>query len=321
LISNSRTGNTEAAARRHSPFPKRRYDAPVSKGLSTRAEAWRARGRRLSVRGIGVFWLEAGQGGTPLVLLHGFPTSSYDWYAVIDALAARRRVLTLDYPGFGFSDKPADYSYSLFEQAEAVAAVLAEAGVQRAHLLGHDMGTSVVTELLARRRVGLAGVDVDRVILMNGSVHAEMAVLTPAQRLLRRPVVGPLFARLASRRTYKLQLRRILRRPIAEEDLDDQFTLIRSGDGHLRLPRIIGYYDERIRFARRWVGALEALDRPLLLLWGRHDPVAVPAIAERLAVETGARLEWLDLGHYPQLEDPALVAARLNAFLDEGTGR
>jgi pimeloyl-ACP methyl ester carboxylesterase len=266
-----------------------------------------------------VFWLSAGSGGTPLVLLHGFPTSSYDWHAVFDRLAERRRVVALDFPGFGFSDKPAEYSYSLFEQADVVAAVLAEAGVQRAHVVGHDMGTSVVTELLARRRVGLAGFEIDRVVLMNGSVHAEMASLTLAQQLLRRPVIGSLFARVASRWTYKAQLRRLLGKPLSDEELDDQFTLMRSGDGHLRLPRIIGYYEERKRFARRWIGALEVLDRPLLVLWGRHDPVAVPAIAERVAAETpGARLEWMEeLGHYPQLEDGAQVAARINAFLDE----
>ncbi len=287
--------------------------------LSATAEAWRARGRRLDVRGVGVFWVDSGGSGTPLLLLHGFPTSSYDWHTIFELLAAKRRVVALDFPGFGFSDKPADYSYSLHEQADVVAAVAKAAGISLAHVLGHDMGTSVTTELLARRRVGLAGFDIDRVVLMNGSVHAEMASLTLAQQLLRRPILGPLFARLASRATYGLQLRRILGRrdALSDEELDDQFALLRSGDGHLRLPTIVGYYDERIRFARRWHGALETLDLPLLVLWGRRDPVAVPAIAEKVAAETPtARLEWLDaLGHYPQLEDPATVAAALNAFL------
>jgi pimeloyl-ACP methyl ester carboxylesterase len=295
--------------------------------LSPSLQAWRARGRLVTVRGLDVFVVdgERTDGGheedaaPPLVLLHGFPTSSHDWSRVWDALRMRRRLLALDLPGYGFSAKPADYSYSLLEQADVVELVLRERGIARAHLLAHDMGTSVATELLARREAGLLHFDVDRVVLMNGSVHAELAHLTPSQKLLRRPRLGPLFARLASLRTYRWQLRRILGRPdeLSDADLADQFALIRLGDGHLRLPAVIRYYDERVRFRQRWIGALERLDRPALVLWGRQDPVAVPAIAEALARETpGARLVWMEeLGHYPQLEDPARVVAELDAFL------
>jgi pimeloyl-ACP methyl ester carboxylesterase len=228
-------------------------------------------------------------------------------------------VIAFDLPGYGFSAKPADYSYSLLEQADVVELVLRDCGVRRASLVAHDMGTSVATELLARRAAGLLHFEVDRIVLMNGSVHAELAHLTPSQKLLRRRWLGPLFARVASATTYRLQLRRILgrREALTDQDLADQFALIRLADGHLRLPAIIQYYDERIRFRRRWIGALEQLDRPVLILWGRRDPVAVPAIAEALARETpGARLVWMDdLGHYPQLEDPPRVAREIERFL------
>jgi pimeloyl-ACP methyl ester carboxylesterase len=276
----------------------------------------------LSARGLDVFCVDEGDGADTLVLLHGFPTSSLDWSRVWDPLVARHRVIAVDLPGYGFSAKPADYSYSLLEQADVVELALRDHGVQRAHLVAHDMGTSVATELLARRAAGLLHFEVDRVVLMNGSVHAELAHLTPSQKLLRRPWLGPLFARAASATTYRLQLRRILGRQeaLTDADLADQFALIRLADGHLRLPTIIEYYDERIRFRRRWIGALEQLDRPALILWGRRDPVAVPAIAEALAAETpGARLVWMEeLGHYPQLEDPGRVVTELEAFLGAG---
>jgi pimeloyl-ACP methyl ester carboxylesterase len=273
----------------------------------------------LTVRGMEVFCIDEGAVDDTLLLLHGFPTSSHDWSRVWDALAARRRVVSLDLPGFGFSAKPASYSYSLLEQADVVELVLRELGVARAHLLAHDMGTSVATELLARREAGLLHFAIDRVVLMNGSVHAELAHLTPAQNLLRRPWLGPLFARVASATTYRFQLRRILGRndALSDQDLGDQFVLIRHRDGHLRLPAIIGYYAERTRFRDRWIGALERLDLPALILWGRLDPVAVPAIAEALAAETpAARLVWMeDLGHYPQLEDPERVVREVERFL------
>ena len=185
------------------------------------------------------------------------------------------------------------------------------------HLWAHDMGTSVATELLARRAGKLLHFEIDRLVLMNGSVHAEMAHLTPAQKLLMRPILGPLFARAANLTTYRLQLKRILARPVDAAEIDDQFALIKHKQGELRLPAIIKYYGERIRFRRRWIGALEAFDREALILWGTRDPVAVMAIGEQLARETpNARLQRLEgVGHYPQLEAPDEVVAKLEEFL------
>jgi pimeloyl-ACP methyl ester carboxylesterase len=278
---------------------------------------WRARGKRMMARGMNLFVLDEGQSSVPLLVLHGFPTSTYDFKAVWPLLTAKRRVVTLDLPGFGFSDKPADYSYSLLEQADVVEMVARELGLTKVHLWAHDMGTSVATELLARQSAKLLHFEIDRLILMNGSVHAEMAHLTPAQKLLRRPFLGPLFARIANQTAFRLQMKRVFAHPVPVEELDDQFALIRHLDGHLRLPRIMGYYDERIRFRRRWIGALEAYERPALILWGTRDPVAVMAIAEQLARETPqAVLQRMDgVGHYPQLEAPDLVVQHLENFL------
>ena len=289
--------------------------------LSAMAEAWRGRGRMIEACGKRVFVVDEGsEGGTPLLVLHGFPTSSYDFQHVWPALSARRRVVALDFPGFGFSAKPADFSYSLLEQADVVEVVARQLGLSRVHLWAHDMGTSVATELLARRENGLLGFEIEKLVLMNGSIHAEMAHLTPSQKLLLRPRLGPFFARIASRATYRWQLERILARPVAEEEIDDQFTLLRHDGGHLNLPRIILYYPERKRFRNRWIGPLERLDLPALILWGDRDPIAIFAIAEKLAGEIpGSKLVRLEgVGHFPQLEAPAEVVAAIEAFLAAG---
>jgi pimeloyl-ACP methyl ester carboxylesterase len=82
------------------------------------------------------------------------------------------------------------------------------------------------------------------------------------------------------------------------------------------MPALIRYTEERARHRRRWIGALERLDVPALVAWGRQDPVAVMPIADQLAHEIpGAEREtWDDLGHYPQVEDPARVAAAVLGF-------
>jgi pimeloyl-ACP methyl ester carboxylesterase len=125
---------------------------------------------------------------TPVLLLHGFPSSAYDFAGAIERMGRRRRVVALDFLGFGLSDKPEDYGYSLFEQADTVLEVARAVGLSRAHLWAHDMGTSVTTELLARRERGLLPLALESVTLMNGSVHIELAHLTPGQQALRSPL-------------------------------------------------------------------------------------------------------------------------------------
>jgi len=288
--------------------------------LSPEADAWRAGGRMMRALGVDVFVRSANDGatqGSPLLLLHGFPSSSYDFHLMWNELARTRRVITLDYPGFGFSAKPADYSYSLVEQADVVEIVMAALGVRAATVIAHDMGTSVCTELLARREAGLLGFQVDRLVLLNGSIYIDLAQLSLSQKLLRTPLLSRLFARIANRRTFGAQLRRILGRPVAERELDDMFALIKLGDGHLRLPATIGYVDERHRFVRRWQGPLTRLDIPTLVAWGARDPIAVMAIGDKLgSTIPGAQLHRFDdLGHYLQLEDPERVLGVLLPFL------
>lgn len=265
-----------------------------------------------------VFTVVLGAGGdaVPVVVLHGFPTSSWDFAAAAERVAAERPVLLFDFLGFGWSDKPAEHGYSLFEQADAACAVVAAAGHRRVHLWAHDMGTSVAAELLARRERGLLPFEVASLTLMNGSVHVEMASPTIAQRILLGPA-GPTFARLSSRAVFFAQMRRVFARTPSDAELEGMWTLLCRADGRARLPQIIGYMRERARFRSRWIGALGRLDVPTLVAWGRKDPVAVVAIAERLGREIpGATVTyWPELGHYPQMEDPATVAVAVADFV------
>jgi pimeloyl-ACP methyl ester carboxylesterase len=291
--------------------------------MTLSVEEWRRRGRVVPTRD-GPVWAVDVPGrdaaATPVLVLHGFPSSAFDFADAIDLVAAHRRVVAFDFPGFGLSCKPRDHVYSLFEQTDVALEVARAVGLERAHLWAHDMGTSVATELLARRERGLCPLDIASLTLMNGSVHVEMAHLTLGQKLLRSPLAG-VFARLSTRRTFGAQLRRTFGRPPGRATVDAMWDLLSRDDGTLRLPASIGYVEERKRFRRRWIGALERCDVPLLVAWGRRDPVAIMAIAEKVAAGTpGARFEtWDDLGHWPQVEAPARVVATVGAFW-EGLG-
>jgi pimeloyl-ACP methyl ester carboxylesterase len=279
-------------------------------------EEWRARGAWVDVPEGRVFTIDLGpREGVPIFVLHGFPSSSWDFDEAAALVAKRQRVVLFDFLGFGWSDKPEDFGYSLFQQADIALAVAKHAGITRAHLWAHDMGTSVTTELLARRERGLLPLAIESVCLMNGSVHIEMANLTPGQRLLRSRA-GDAFAAFAGRRIFGAQMKRIFSHRPSEETLDGMWRLMAHADGNRRLARTIHYVDERYRFGKRWIGALERLDLPVLIAWGARDPVARMSIGETLAREIrNARLvRWDDLGHYPQMEDPSRVAEAVTAF-------
>jgi pimeloyl-ACP methyl ester carboxylesterase len=280
-------------------------------------EQWRARGKFASTPEGRVFFIDTGGDDTPTpaLLLHGFPTSSWDFAETALHLAESRRVVLFDFLGFGFSEKPADFGYSLFEHTDTALQVAREVGLTRVHLFAHDMGTSVTTELCARRERGLLPLSLESIVLMNGSVHVELAHLTPAQRILASPL-GRAFARVSSEVLFRAQMRRIFATPPPREVLAGMWSLLSREEGTARLPNTIRYIEERRRFRRRWVGALERLDLPALIAWGERDPVAVMEIARALAREIpGARFEtWPDLGHYPQVEAPERVAATVEGF-------
>ena len=288
---------------------------------ATRLDAWREAGHFRALFDRQVFYrLEGPADAEPLLVLHGFPTSSYDFHRVLDRLAQRYRVVIHDHLGFGLSAKPELYSYSLIEQADTALGLWRQLGIRSGHLLAHDYGTSVATELLARRIRGLLPIDLKSVTLCNGSVHLELARLRVSQRISRSRLLGPLFGRLVFRAYFARVMRGLWadRRKADAGDLEAMWLGIRSHRGHLRAHQISSYLDERQRFRHRWIGALVGLDLPAHVLWGRRDPVAVAAIAEKLAQEIpGAELSWLeDVGHYPMLEAPERWSDAVLGFLD-----
>jgi pimeloyl-ACP methyl ester carboxylesterase len=279
---------------------------------------WFAQGKRRSMSGYDVFVVDVPaicEQAEPALVLHGFPTSSFDWRQALDVLSARRRVVLLDMPGYGFSSKP-DTKYSLFTQADVVEAVAREVGLTDVALVTHDMGDSVGGEILAREIDGNLGFHVTRRVLTNGSIYIEMAQLTDGQKLLLSlpDEALPEGTLNVDGTAAGLKVTFAPDLPVADEELHAMAELvIRDGGGSI-LPRIIRYIEERRVHERRWTGAIETHPAPLHVIWGDLDPVAVWPMAERLAsVRTDAQLTRLDgVGHYPMVEAPT----RFNAALE-----
>jgi pimeloyl-ACP methyl ester carboxylesterase len=278
--------------------------------LTPRAQEWSRSGELVQIGGNRIFVRErAGTGSeTPILLLHGYPSSSYDWRELL-ALLPGRRIIAFDFLGFGLSDKPRDHVYSLMAQADLVESV---ADGARVALVAHDMGTSVATELLARDLEGRLPFSLASVLLFNGSMVIERASLTVSQKVLRSRF-GPIAARLSNERTFRAQFARIFSaaHPLSAEEAADQWSLLAHNGGHRVIDRLTFYLHERVTYAPRWHGALRDWQGQLELAWAGLDPVCTEAVLQAvLELRPAAPLtRFPALGHYPQLEDPGSVAA------------
>src|SRR5438270_10472750 len=112
-------------------------------------EAWLAAGRLEEIDTRRIYVHDQAGEGTPVILMHGFPSSSYDWRHVLSRLAGRR-VVAFDFLGFGLSAKPAEHRYSLLAAADLAQRIAERFADEPVVLAGHDMANSVISELLAR---------------------------------------------------------------------------------------------------------------------------------------------------------------------------
>jgi pimeloyl-ACP methyl ester carboxylesterase len=289
--------------------------------VNRRAAAWRARGQVRDLCGHRIFTVDIPARGakpeSPLLVLHGFPTSSFDFRRVVDRLASRRRVLLFDMLGYGLSDKP-DVAYTMAVQADIAAAFVAELGVDRLGLLTHDVGDTVGGELLARQLEGGWDVGITDRTLTNGSIYVELAQLSEGQLLL----LGLPDERLSDdspldRATVMAGVEATFS-PATAVDLDEsaaQWEMIDHDAGGQLLPRLIRYVEERRAHEPRFTGAIERHPSSLAVVWGRDDPIAVPSMTDRLSRARGQLdLVVLDgVGHYPMVEAP-------DRFLDAVVG-
>jgi pimeloyl-ACP methyl ester carboxylesterase len=227
--------------------------------------------------------------------------------------------------GFGLSDKPLAYSYSLFQQADTIEELLGQLGVRAAHVVSHDLGTSLHSELLARQAERRLSFELRSSTFLNGSMLQWLAKITPFQDMLAANSTLPqaieacrtMFATM-----YVPALQSLMKRPdvITPTDAQVMNELLRYQDGNLRLPAIAGYMRERYVHADRWLGALENCDSPMQIVWADGDPIAHAEMGRELArrCPRAKYHELAGLGHFLLMEYPPAVAQKIEEFVTNG---
>ena len=265
--------------------------------LMNRADAWRDKGSYFSwsprsgdAAEVQVFHVEVGDAGAPpLVLVHGFPTSSIDWVEVADLLSDRYRICAMDFPGFGFSDKPLDWGYSLMRDAEVLEYYVADVlGLESMILFAHDRGSSVA---MIHTTSGNSRVNLKHLFLTNANIYLPMSNLTRAQRLMLDPETGP---------------------ALLAQGTPEQLA---EGMGRATYTPPRGPDDPEIE-------ALAALDVPTTFIWGVYDTVSPPRVVSYvwnnyMMKKPGRNTLYFipDANHYLQNDQPeSLVETILHAL-------
>jgi pimeloyl-ACP methyl ester carboxylesterase len=275
----------------------------------------------ISREGHRIAFRRRGQGPTVL-LLHGFPTWSYDYAEVAADLASDHDVITLDFLGYGASDKPNPYDYSVAESADTVEDLAAHLGLDSVRLVVHDYGGIVGQELIDRVLADELGFAISSLVALNFGIVFSAYRPTRLQKLLALPVIGKLLASRITANRLRSALDAVRGSPLTDAEFDNLWHGVARHDGHKLAHLHIRYNAERAAHHRRWEKALADWDGPLHLVWGLDDPVSGRHVLEQAtAVLPRAHVTELDgVGHYPQSEAPQAVAAAVRGTRPSAAG-
>ncbi len=278
-------------------------------------------------RKLRIFHAEFGDPDAPtLVLLHGFPTSSVDWYDVVGALSHQHRVCVLDLPGFGFSDKPKGERQSLQRDSELLGYYLAEVlGAHTGAVVAHDRGDSVALVFAERCASPGAPFELSHLVLSNGNMFLPLSNLTDFQRLVLDPESAPQVLEALTPELLAAGMGQSTFTPPRALDDPTIAALAHTfavNDGIAVLHDTIQYLVERSEHERAWLESLSGSTVPTTLVWGLCDVVAPLRVANYiwdtyLAAKPGANEFWVlpRANHYLQNDQPQELAEIISTAL------
>lgn len=277
---------------------------------------WRSSGHFLNVDGQQVFYKTEGTGPV-LLLIHGYPTASFDWAKIWSTLTSQFRCVTLDMPGFGFSDK-SPKKYLIKEQADTISEVIRHLGITNAHVLSHDYGDTVAQEMMAQQLENDLAFRIESLHLLNGGLFPETHRALPIQKLLLSPI-GGLLIRFLNKNAIRKSMHNIFgpNTPPSDQDINDFWILISTNNGHQHMHLLLDYMKQRKQYRERWVSALQNANAPLRLTAGMADPISGAHMVARYKqlIPNADVIELDQIGHYPQIESAEAVMNSITSFL------
>jgi pimeloyl-ACP methyl ester carboxylesterase len=261
-----------------------------------------APGRFLDLGGHRAHVLERGA-GPPLVLIHGFGASTFDWEEhALAPLAARHRAIAIDLWGHGYSERRGDVRLDFETFADEVAAALDALSIEHAILAAHSMGGAVAATLAARRPERIVGL-----VLVGGLVPQRLSETPPLFALLSLPGAGELALATSAN----------LAHPGASAAYRERMAVVsRIAGTRAALLRYVRAPDKMRALEDAW----RRVRAPALFVHGERDPIVRLAEVERVAAGAADRglVVLPGLGHWLLSEAPERVVAEIEAFTAAG---
>jgi pimeloyl-ACP methyl ester carboxylesterase len=275
---------------------------------------------RVEADGVTVFYREAGAADAPLVLLlHGFPTSSFQYRELMPRLADRYRVIAPDLPGFGFTEvsEQRRYKYSFDALARTVLAFTNALGLDRYALYVFDYGAPTGFRLAMARPERVTAI-----VSQNGNAYEEG--LGDAWAPIRRYWSEP-----------SSENREGVRQALSPEGIRWQYTagvpnpdviapegytldaamIARPGNMDIQLDLFLDYANN-VKLYPAFQEYFRKSKPPLLAIWGKHDPFFIPAGAEAYRRDNpNAVVQLLDTGHFALETHVEAIALSMRQFL------
>ncbi len=290
--------------------------ADMQKTQLSSLKKWVDQGRYIKVNGNKIFVVAAGKAkkkGHGVLIVHGFPGSSWDWSGVVPQIAKRTRVVVPDMLGFGRSDKPQSGTfedhYSLFKQADRYEEVAKQEGLTEVMLVIHDMGQSVGSELMKRQQEGTLPFKIRHAIVFNGSTLINLVVLAPMQKkgLDAPDTLGPDMDKKVVMKDLNDSFGKV--HPASKKTLSNMADQILFNNGDRVFNRQIRYMKQREKYLQRWQAGIINFNGPVSMFWGELDPISVVKMADAWK-DMQPKIElhkWPDVAHWPMIDVPDRV--------------
>ena len=253
-----------------------------------------------------------GGSGEPLLLIHGLTTSSFIWDSLLPIFAVRHDVIAIDLLGTGDSDRPVPSDCSLSAHADRLVSFIDELGLDRIHLVGHDIGGGVAQIISVRNAGRVATLAlVNTVGYDYWPVQPIIAFRTPFLRQLAMASLDLGMLRLVIRRAVH---RRERITPEIFEHIQNEIAVPSSRRAFLNSTRCLNNSDLTVIN-----DDLKELPMPVLIVRGERDLYLSPEISARLHREIpGSRLVKVpDAGHFIQLDEPRLLSKTILDHIQE----
>lgn len=279
---------------------------------------WKNGGDYFDFEGRSIFYRYEKNENETLLCLHGFPSASFDYHKIWNALEKTFSLLAFDMIGYGFSTKPPDFDYTTFRQVDVLEKLVEHLKIEKLHILAHDYGNTITQELLARSEEKRLKFSIETICFLNGALFPETHRPILAQKLLISPI-GFLFGSFITDAKFKKSLASVFGENTqpTENELNDFLELFKFNDGKRIAHKLIRYMTERAKYRARWVGALQNMTQPFRFINGLADPVSGAHLVKRFREVLPAQTDIIELeniGHFPHFETPETVLKRFLEF-------